>query len=75
MNVIKCLKDYVKKVLKKVKKKVALSPLRGGEVGNFSPVSVRQFGVGISGLIWTIFLNISDNFGPFCVVYGHSGPF
>ena len=46
--------------------------------GNFSPFSVRQFGVDITGLIWTSCLNISDHFWPvlgyfwpFWVIFGH----
>ena len=37
---------------------------------NISPFLVRQFGVGIPDLIWTICLNISDHFALFLAILG-----
>ena len=43
--------------------------------GLFLPFSVRQFGVGIKGIIWTIFLNIWGHWSHFGPILGHFKPF
>ena len=47
-------------------------------MAHISPFVARQFGVGITGLFWTICINISDNlghFGPFLDHFGHFLPY